>query len=215
MLLAQGERPTPRRRPRDPLALAGGGRDLAVEAHRPLEGDLRTRDRTRFTRKRKIELDRGLAPTPRPRRRSRPPAAARSRAPRPGCRDRGDRPPPARFRRARARRRRAESGHGGSRARELTKSVAPRARSPAAASARISACGSPARRWKPSPTTLPSRTRTAPTIGFGAVVSATACGERQGAAQRIRRRGQRRTPAARTRPGLPASPRLRDRAPEP
>ena len=49
-------------------------------------------------------------------------------------------------------------------------SVAPRARSPAISSACTSACGSPARRWKPCPTTTPSLdTTTAPTIGFGLV----------------------------------------------
>ena len=45
-----------------------------------------------------------------------------------------------------------------------------RARVPA--SAKISACGSPAFGWKPRPTTLLFWTRTQPTWGLGAVVSA-------------------------------------------
>jgi hypothetical protein len=52
----------------------------------------------------------------------------------------------------------------------LTNIVAPRARSPASSIAKISACGRPARGWRPCPTTMPSGdTITAPTIGFGVV----------------------------------------------
>src|SRR5512132_4214653 len=53
--------------------------------------------------------------------------------------------------------------------------VDPRARSPAALSATTSAWGSPYRTWYPSPTTSPSRTTTAPTIGFGAVCPQPSC----------------------------------------
>jgi len=45
----------------------------------------------------------------------------------------------------------------------------PRAASPASSSATISACFWPAYVWKPSPTTAPSRSSTAPTAGFGLV----------------------------------------------
>src|SRR5690606_216587 len=45
------------------------------------------------------------------------------------------------------------------------------ARSPAAASARTSACASPARWCQPSPTVSPSFTRTQPTRGLGEVLS--------------------------------------------
>src|SRR5688572_26764311 len=49
-------------------------------------------------------------------------------------------------------------------------SVAPRAASPASASAWTSACASPSRSCAPSPTTMPSAVTTqAPTTGFGAV----------------------------------------------
>src|SRR3989441_3742106 len=50
----------------------------------------------------------------------------------------------------------------------VTMSVAPRAASPARASAFTSAWGPPYSSWKPSPTTAPSRRTTAPTKGFGA-----------------------------------------------
>ena len=50
----------------------------------------------------------------------------------------------------------------------VTTAVAPRARSPAAASATISACGPPARSWKPSPTVAPpASSSTQPTTGLG------------------------------------------------
>ncbi len=48
----------------------------------------------------------------------------------------------------------------------VANSVAPRARSPAASSATISACRPPVS-VAPSPTTTPSRTTTAPIVGFG------------------------------------------------
>ena len=50
-----------------------------------------------------------------------------------------------------------------------TYSVAPRASPLQAASAARSACGPPSSAWKPSPSTSPSRTTTAPTSGFGLV----------------------------------------------
>jgi len=64
--------------------------------------------------------------------------------------------------------------HGGVRPKWLhgsrvTYRVAPRARAPACASANTSACGPPARRCQPLPTTFPPRTKTAPTGGFGRV----------------------------------------------
>ena len=50
----------------------------------------------------------------------------------------------------------------------VTTAVAPRAASPAAASASTSACGLPAPRWKPSPTSVPDgSSRTQPTRGLG------------------------------------------------
>ena len=53
----------------------------------------------------------------------------------------------------------------------VTTAVPPRARSPAWASATISACGPPAYAWKPSPTTSPSALSSRhPTTGFGLVV---------------------------------------------
>ena len=60
----------------------------------------------------------------------------------------------------------------------VTKSVAPRARSPAASRATISACRPPAGSVTPSPTTVPSAaTTTAPTVGFGYAVPARRRGE--------------------------------------
>jgi hypothetical protein len=52
----------------------------------------------------------------------------------------------------------------------VTYAVAPRAASPATASALASACGRPAASCQPSPTTRPSRASTQPTRGFGVVV---------------------------------------------
>jgi hypothetical protein len=57
--------------------------------------------------------------------------------------------------------------HGSS----VTTAVPPRARSPARASATISACGPPAYAWKPSPTSSPAAlSSTQPTTGLGLVV---------------------------------------------
>ena len=54
---------------------------------------------------------------------------------------------------------------------DFLRAVAPRAASPAARSAKTSACGSPAFGWYPSPTVTPSSsTMTQPTTGFGKVL---------------------------------------------
>ena len=62
-----------------------------------------------------------------------------------------------------------------------------RARAPAASSATTSACGPPARRCAPWPTTTPSGdTTTAPTIGLGDVRAAAALGQEQRALHEVR-----------------------------
>jgi hypothetical protein len=52
----------------------------------------------------------------------------------------------------------------------VTYRSAPRAAAPASWRAIASACGNPAARWNPAPTTSPLRTKTAPTTGFGEVL---------------------------------------------
>ncbi len=77
----------------------------------------------------------------------------------------------------------------------LTYSVAPRAPGPACARAAASACGWPAPRCHPSPTTCPFWTSTAPTSGLGAV-----CPAARAASRRTR-------PITRDHPPLAATPR--------
>ena len=82
--------------------------------------------------------------------------------------------------------------------------VPPRARSPAAASARTSACGPPAYAWKPSPTMAPEVSRmTHPTTGFGLVVP------RPLAARSMARRIARSSTAARPSRSVTVPPLLR------
>ena len=69
----------------------------------------------------------------------------------------------------------------------VTKSVAPRARSPAASSATTSPCRPPGS-VTPSPTISPSRTTTAPTVGFGYARPAAAAGELERALEAHARR---------------------------
>ena len=87
-------------------------------------------------------------------------------------------------------------------------SVAPRARAPASSSACTSACGSPARSWKPCPTTTPSAsTTTAPTSGFGLVRPRPRAAQKQRALHVVARPRQRRrvTTSLRTAPSTYSS----------
>ena len=63
VLLAQAERPAAAGFGRDPAALSPGGGDLAVEAHRPLERDLRSPQQLR-EHEAQVELDRLASSTP-------------------------------------------------------------------------------------------------------------------------------------------------------
>ena len=147
--------------PRDP-ALARHG-DAPVERHRRLVGDERAAERDpgspglvlapRLEAVHELDLDALLAQALQPTLRL-------------GIRDRA-----SRRRRARSRPRAIASTQGGvvpwwAHGSIVTKSVAPRASSPAASSATISPCR-PVSSVAPSPTTWPSATITAPTVGFG------------------------------------------------
>ena len=124
VLLAQTESPTTPGGRRDPPALAGRGRDLAVEAHRPLERDLGTRQQLRH-HEAQVELDR-LAVERSPLHFDAGLAQA-AEAPAPPCadRDRRDTPPrDARPRRA-PRRRTAVSARDGRTARASRRASRP------------------------------------------------------------------------------------------
>ena len=162
-------RPRPRRLVGDPLRVAGARRDLAVERHRRLEQHPRP-PRARVLAKGLVDepraprdlavgdLDRDalVAQDPQPAARRPSRSGRRSRRRRARCRPRG------------SRRCTAASCPDGSTAPSRRRASRPRATAPAAfAIALTSACGPPCSSCQPSPRTVPSRTSSAPTIGFG------------------------------------------------